>query len=226
MSNYDYSAYTYNSKNPLARFSHRSRLMRALDLVPASGIERLLDYGCGDGQMLQRLHAAGRGGQLTGYDPLLVPDPHPAIRFCTHFRDLHPGTYDFMLCLEVLEHFGPANQERMLGEMKSLLRPRGRLLVSVPIETGLPSLVKNLRRLHLHPDHWHNWANTWKCLWGRALPELRAVEGFIPSHIGFNHRHLEAIFSRYFRIVARHFSPFPRLSAACNAQVFYQLEPL
>ncbi len=224
MSDYDYSAYTYNSKNPLARFSHRSRLGLALQLVPLAGPANLLDYGCGDGKMLRELQQLGFAGQLTGFDPLLVPDIADGIAFHANIEDLRPGHFDFLLCLEVLEHFNRANQKRMLAEMAQLLQTQGRALISVPIETGFPSLVKNLRRLSIHPDEKHNWTNTWKCFWGIEVPEVRSQAGFIPSHIGFNHQKLEEEILIQFHIRERRFSPFSWLGAGVNAQVFYQLE--
>ncbi|MFY9574693.1 MAG: hypothetical protein WAV20_25105, partial [Blastocatellia bacterium] len=55
-------------------------------------------------------------------------------------------TYDGVICMEVLEHLvevGP-----ILDTLDRLLSPSGRLLISVPVETGLPLLVKQaIRRI-------------------------------------------------------------------------------
>src|SRR4030095_10060214 len=52
----------------------------------------------------------------------------------------HRGAYDAVVCMEVLEHV--VEVDRVLDNLVSLLAPGGRLLISVPVETGLPLLVK------------------------------------------------------------------------------------
>ena len=49
-----------------------------------------------------------------------------------------------IFCMEVLEHVG--DPLPLLAEFERLLKPRGALVISVPIETGLPLLVKQFVR--------------------------------------------------------------------------------
>lgn len=87
-------------------------------LGPAS---RGLDYGCGPGPALAvMLRAAGH--EVALYDPFFAPDPAPLA-----------GSYDFVTCTEVAEHFhAPAAEfDRLAG----LLAPGGWLAVMTCFQT-------------------------------------------------------------------------------------------
>ncbi len=50
------------------------------------------------------------------------------------------GAWDVVTCMEVLEHCLEPERRRIIGELGRLCAPGGKVVVSVPIETG-PSLV-------------------------------------------------------------------------------------
>lgn len=81
-------------------------------LAPGSGG---LDYGCGPGPALaQMMTEAGHRVRL--YDPFVHPDPSAL-----------QGTYDFITCTEVVEHFHhPADE---FARLDRLLRPGGWLAI-------------------------------------------------------------------------------------------------
>lgn len=82
---------------------------------------RGLDYGCGPGPALAAmLREAGHDVAL--YDPCFAPDPAPLA-----------GTYDFITCTEVAEHFhNPATEfDRLAG----LLAPGGWLALMTCFQT-------------------------------------------------------------------------------------------
>src|ERR1041384_5878494 len=56
----------------------------------------------------------------------------------------HEGTYDAVICMEVLEHM--LEVAPLLDKFTRLLTASGKLLISVPVETGLPLLVKQAVR--------------------------------------------------------------------------------
>ena len=56
----------------------------------------------------------------------------------------HASRYDAVFCMEVLEHV--FDWEPELARMSRLLAPGGTLVVSVPVETGVPVLVKQIVR--------------------------------------------------------------------------------
>lgn len=80
-----------------------------------------LDYGCGPGPALAAmLHEAGHDVAL--YDPFFAPDPAPL-----------RGTYDFVTCTEVAEHFHHPEQE--FDRLRRLVRPGGWLAIMTCFQT-------------------------------------------------------------------------------------------
>jgi SAM-dependent methyltransferase len=151
-----YAQKQINSRSRLIAWSHRGRFATGLRLAREIGGSRTLDYGCGDGTFLALLmngQPAPRiavGAELT---PDIVADCRE--RFHAHKdlhfvliddleRTAHHGAYDAIYCMEVLEHvIDPA---AMLQTFTRLLAPGGRLVISVPIETGIPVVVKQIVR--------------------------------------------------------------------------------
>ena len=93
---------------------------------------RILDVGCGDGLLFDRL---ARFGAVEGLEPdaSLVRDPRwrPAIRHESmgpEFRAARP--YDLVLMLDVLEHI--ADDLGALAAARRALAPGGHLLMTVP----------------------------------------------------------------------------------------------
>lgn len=143
------------SKDRLIAWSHRRRFETGLRLARRLGGRRVLDYGCGDGTFLSMLASSapleeGVGAEV---DARIVEDcrqrlsPHGALRFfSTGELDApeHAGRYDLVVCMEVLEHV--ADRGALIRRLARLTAPQGALLVSVPVETGLPLLVKQAAR--------------------------------------------------------------------------------
>jgi 2-polyprenyl-3-methyl-5-hydroxy-6-metoxy-1,4-benzoquinol methylase len=137
----------------LISYGHRMRFQVALDLAKQFAGQRLLDYGCGDGTLLAMLASgpsapsesvgveieqdlvddcANRLGGETGIKFLMMDNLHQAKRF------------DGVFCMEVLEHV--VEREVILEQLRNLLAPKGKLIISVPVETGLPLFVKQAAR--------------------------------------------------------------------------------
>jgi len=144
------------SKSWLIAWSHRRRFETALQLAGRFAGGRVLDYGCGDGTFLAVLMrgpnppAMALGAEMTED---LVTDCRtrlasiPNLSFIL-FPELqqakHRGAYDAVVCMEVLEHV--VEVDLVLDSLVGLLAPAGRLLISVPVETGLPLLIKQTVR--------------------------------------------------------------------------------
>jgi SAM-dependent methyltransferase len=142
-------------RSRLISWSHQGRFRTALRLARGLGGNRLLDYGCGDGTFLGLLAEQGQfGGLLVGAElhPSLVEECRTRFsewnrfRFTlsAHLEHAEPGSFDVIYCMEVLEHVvEPAS---LLDLFDRLLTPGGVLVVSVPIETGVPVVIKQVVR--------------------------------------------------------------------------------
>ncbi|MFL0063789.1 methyltransferase domain-containing protein [Tenacibaculum maritimum] len=216
-STYIYSEGTYNSKNLLARFSHRSRFSVAIKLTLEKEFKSILDYGAGDNKFLKELDLKKGNLIMTAFEPIMENKPIENIEIITKLSDLKKSNFDVISCFETLEHFNESSQLEMLKIFFDKLRDNGRVIISVPIEIGFPSLIKNIRRKS-------SLKNSIKCFLGIGIPEIRNSEGYIFSHLGFQHKKLEKLISNYFHITKKVNSPFNKLPEQLNSQVFYILE--
>jgi SAM-dependent methyltransferase len=144
------------SRSRLISWSHQGRFATATRLANEVGGTRILDYGCGDGTFLGLLmngSATPRIAVGAEIHPSLVTDCRE--RFAEqkglHFiliddleRAAHHASYDTIYCMEVLEHV--VDPEPLLDRLDSLLAPGGTLVISVPIETGIPVVIKQVVR--------------------------------------------------------------------------------
>jgi hypothetical protein len=132
--------------------------------------------------------------------------------------------FNCVTCFEVFEHFNQERQQKLLNDIHSVLCDGGSLIVSVPIEKGLPSVVKNIIRRRFCKDKiTYSTKNIIHSLLGKKIPELRNGDGYL-SHIGFYFKDLEPFFLPHFEIVKKSFSPFSFLGSHLNSQVFYLLK--
>jgi SAM-dependent methyltransferase len=99
------------------------------------GQGRLLDFGCGGGSFLQRMHR--QGWQVLGVDisPAAVARVRdglglPALLGSLPHPDLHPRSFDVITMWHALEHVH--RPMSVLTEAYNLLAPGGKLLVAVP----------------------------------------------------------------------------------------------
>jgi len=119
------------------RVQHRvltAAFERLKTLLPLRGI-RLLDYGCGPGRWVPFFHRWGC--QYSGVDLVdgmvtLAQTRWPAADIRRLGEDQIPyaaGTFDVVVSIAVLHHNGYPAQERILAELRRVLRPGGYLLL-------------------------------------------------------------------------------------------------
>jgi 2-polyprenyl-3-methyl-5-hydroxy-6-metoxy-1,4-benzoquinol methylase len=94
----------------------------------------LLDIGCGDGALLESVR--GIIGYGIGVDPVIT-----CVKETDQYK-LLPGTfptcvpkdtrYDIITMLAVLEHFPPDEQAKLAAHFHRLLKPKGRVIITVP----------------------------------------------------------------------------------------------
>ena len=238
-----YAAKQIFCKDRLIAWSHRQRFEVGLRLARRFRGQRILDYGCGDGTFLALLWASDErpasavGAELDEYqvDDCRARLHLPAVTF-EAIADLdraeHRERYDGVVCMEVLEHV--VALDVVIDRLWRVLRDDGTLLVSVPVETGLPLLVKQLVR---HAAAWRgvgDYRGTapytireyLASLFAGSSPHITRpiydADGAMPfhDHKGFNWRVLRDRLSRRFTIDDVVASPLPRLGAQFATQMW------
>src|SRR3989442_1301364 len=231
------------SKDRLISWSHRRRFRVALQLAGKIAPEQVLDYGCGDGTFLTML-MSGRsapkraiGAELNasvvedcdtrlGHTPGLSFVPVNELELPEH-----RGSYDLVVCMEVLEHV--LDIRPILDSFDRLLASKGSLLITVPVETGLPLVVKQMVRTIAGwrgiGDYPGTTSYTLKEWWagifaGRrqhlARPTHRAMDGScFHDHKGFNWMALRESVAGWFDIERTVSSPLMWLPPQLASQV-------
>lgn len=228
----DFGGYTIHSSSAVKRFSHRSRLNRAVRLLAPSVGDRIVDYGTGDGVLLAYLSRYEPRARLCGYEKAHKEEAERNTRGI----DAVAGIYETLeevaafrpnkiACLEVLEHLRPAVQASILADFRRLVGDGGRVLISVPIEVGPPSLFKNVVRWAVdQPHRGMTPRNVALSLFGMTSRIERDEDAdYIASHIGFDYRALARLIRESGFTIRRSYSPFPRLGPWLNTQVFFVL---
>ena len=227
----DYDQFTFNSKNPLARYAHRSRYQNGLCLITKKENLKVLDIGCGDGRFLNEVQENEESAQLLGYDPYMDSALFPKIEISKKWSEVEgwikqKGRFDVVVCFEVLEHLNTPRQIEILEKAKTALKDDGVFIVSVPIEKGIPSVIKNLRRIMIHYDSKiYNFSNLVASFCGYKTKWMKQhrKESFYLSHMGFFFDDLERVVASFFKTKSKIYSPFKKLNAKVNSQVFYVL---
>jgi 2-polyprenyl-3-methyl-5-hydroxy-6-metoxy-1,4-benzoquinol methylase len=117
---------------PLDRFIQRWRIRRAADFIPPAA--RVIDIGAHQGELFDFLGERLAAG--FGIEPLL----QAAVRAARH--EIHPGFFpavrpttgewDAVTMLAVLEHIPPPAQREIAAACAQLLKPGGRVIITVP----------------------------------------------------------------------------------------------
>ena len=118
------------------QFLRSWRVRVALKYIP-EGANCFFDIGCDDGFLLKKIQA--KNFQLDGCDPRLNIKPiggysklckgfFPAVMNEEHLKQ----TYDAIFSLAVFEHFTDADLKDTAKTVRKMLKPNGRLIVTVP----------------------------------------------------------------------------------------------
>jgi SAM-dependent methyltransferase len=240
-----YAAKQIFCRDRLIAWSHRRRFEIGLRLARRFEGQRILDYGCGDGTFLALLHATiSRPAVSVGaeLDDLQVNDcrarlgGRPGLSFESISRlghDAHRGAYDGVVCMEVLEHV--VDVDAVIERLWWLLADEGTLLVSVPVETGLPLIVKQTARRIAGWRGIGDYSGTSSytpaeycaSIFAGTRPHLKrmvyGLDGRMPfhDHKGFNWMALRDRLGEKFRIERVVAAPLPWLGPQLATQVWF-----
>ena len=229
-------------RSRVVAWSHGSRFDRARELVAPFAGGRLIDYGCGDGTFIAMVHGAfasvcgvdADAEQIEGCRTRLGDMPNVGFAHVTSLGPADEGAWTVVTCMEVLEHCLEDERRAIIARLARLVAPRGRVVISVPIETG-PSLVgKQLVRAiagmrgvgdYQHRERYSP-IEMVRGLFG--LPVPRAVystaapgAGSYYGHKGFSWPDVQREVESCLSIEERSFSPMPWSGAALNSQVWF-----
>jgi SAM-dependent methyltransferase len=239
-----YAAKQIFCQDRLVAWSHRRRFELGLRLARRFAGKRILDYGCGDGTFLALLQAGpapvaeGVGAEL---DEVQVVDcrsrlsGRPGLNFELIERlaaEQHHGAYDGVVCMEVLEHVVAV--DTVIERLDWLLGDHGTLLVSVPVETGLPLLAKQAARRiagwrgigdypGTSPYTLQEYLASIVAGAASGLPRVvyQGTAGPFHDHKGFNWMALRERLARVFDIQQTLASPVPFLGPHLATQVWF-----
>jgi SAM-dependent methyltransferase len=232
------------SRDKLVAWSHARRFATVLQLARQFTDRRILDYGSGDGTFLALAMMSDAPPALAVGAELLdhvIDDcrnryrTEPRMSFvqvASLDTAAHMKRYDAVFCMEVLEHV--FDWEPELARMSRLLAPGGSLIISVPVETGLPVLVKQTvrtvagwRKIGHYPGTTpYTWRELTSAVFaGRTQHVTRPVFDFgggpAHDHKGFNWRVLRDRLRQQFDIIDIVASPFRWLGPGFATQVCF-----
>jgi SAM-dependent methyltransferase len=168
----------------LRRFWHRLTGLY-IDEVVTRAEGRVLDLGCGDGELLLRLRAQGLDAAGVESNPRYSPmhERRALSVFCGSLEDaaFPSSTFDTVILSQVVEHL--PDPGRTLVEIRRILAPGGRVLIYCPNARGY------LRRWF--GKYWHGWhipfhfyvfsADTIARLAAQAGFQVRRIDGVTPN---------------------------------------------
>jgi 2-polyprenyl-3-methyl-5-hydroxy-6-metoxy-1,4-benzoquinol methylase len=151
---------------------------------------RVLDFGCGDGQFVQRARLDGMdvcGADVSQEAIRRAKSLFPAIDV-REMDDTIPfasDTFDTITCMDVLEHI--LDVEGTLEEMHRVLKPGGCLLLTTTEMTRVKLLAVLCLRFH---DYFYPTSPHIRYFTRRNLAEVLARKGFIVEAYAPNYLHL------------------------------------
>lgn len=218
MSNVKYADYTRNTTEPLKAFAHKRRYNQALDIISPKIDDSIIDYGCGDGYLLELMSSYIPKSNMTAFDPdkemisQISDELYRDIVTYDNRLDLlsnNKNNFSLIICIEVLEHLSPSSVLMVLDDFHHLAAPGAKIVIGVPIETGLSGFFKNIYRYVLGRRMGANLGSIFGALFGAKLPRMFTASGWTPSHIGFRESDLiNALEMKKFKVKKGNCVPF------------------
>jgi SAM-dependent methyltransferase len=237
-----YSDCTFKDKNPVKRWLQSHRLIDAIALVERtqSPPNCILDFGAGNGELCKHLAERFPHARIICYEPtpFLMEEAkenlagNSRVEFFLDVKDVPLDTVDILFCLEVFEHLPKVQTEEALTQIKGLLRNKGKAIIGVPVEIGLPALYKGLFRMTRRFGKFD--ASIKNVLLSvlfsppkdRPMAEIAAGLPWHHEHLGFDYRHLRTTLKSWFATDQIKASPFPLLGPLVNPEINFVVQKI
>jgi cyclopropane fatty-acyl-phospholipid synthase-like methyltransferase len=123
---------TYANKNPLIRLFSRTKVEIAIHMANLKKEEYILDFGCGEGWLKNKLKK--QGYSVIGYD--ITPSQ-------SDIKDYTKISPNKILALDVFEHIPKEQIEIIIKNFKKM-NPNFQLITAIPTENLLSRKVRKL----------------------------------------------------------------------------------
>lgn len=224
--NIPYDQQTVDSPNPVARYAHRSRIRRSVQLAWSRLDDgRVLDYGCGSGVFIGTLNDM-RAGCAVGYEPFMADRRSASLPIYSRIDDVEAlAPFTLVTLFETIEHLSDDETAAFLRTCRKVLAPGGGVLMSGPIEIGPALLAKEFNRSvrqFRKPDY--RLGEFLKAsLLGVPADRARDIK---TSHKGFDFRRAMAFIGACgWQAEVLSFGPLPIGTWYGNSQVYLWLSP-
>ena len=222
-----YSKLTNKSNVFIKRFSHSSRHLKCSKIVNNLRFKNFLDFGTGDGQLFEYLSTESKK-KYFAYEPYkkmykqfkINNKKFKNVKLIKHKKKLKKKFYDIVTINEVFEHLPNKQIIEVIKILKYITKKNSSIIISVPIEVGFTSLVKNLIRYFSNSTHdGLTFNNLIRSIFFKKID--RGNKKYYKSHIGFNYFELKKILYSHFLIEKISYSPFDFLKGFLNSQIFF-----
>ena len=222
-----HSKQLYHSRHRIMNWVHAAHINEAVRLANLDGSQRFLDAGCSDGELIVRADrnyktAVGADHNIEALKTLnnrLADDTRLITLQGDVCRMPFPDqSFDTICCLETLEHV--YDMPGAIQEFKRILSDDGTLIVSVPIELGLPILLKQgVSNLFFGG---YRGKYSWTEIWNATTGQMNKLERpNLSSHKGFDFRTVRQELCQHFQKVTQAGLPIKWLGSWLNTQVIF-----
>lgn len=239
-----YSEQTYASPYLIVRYPHQMRIQTAVKAAIRASPSTLLDYGAGDGKVVIEAIRAGlpETTSIVAFEPVehfrkkLLDAAAQAgvmdrIELVGNRADLAGRSFDYVLCLSVLEHMPLPERAAFYDICERTVTPTGTILIDVPIEVGPTLLVKALARITLKGrSKEYGLGELVRVSFGGLVFDpgrfdLADTRTWIHDHRGFDYRLLRRELAHHFTIGSEVTTPLGVVPGPLgNQEVFFTLK--
>lgn len=234
----DYASLTTQDRNPIKRRLQNLRLQHSLHSLKETKPDfegNMLDFGAGNGELFKRLAHRFPAATMYCYEPtegyrqqaIANTGELVNVKVIGSTQQVPVESFDYIFCLEVLEHLPDVEIDKALAEFKRMIKVEGRIIIGVPIEIHLAALLKGLFRLNRRfGEDDARFGNILKAAIGkppmnRPVEDLESGVPYIIRHIGFDYRRLRERLQSMFVIEKEYGSPIPLLPDCINFEKYF-----